>query len=59
MKPRNAIKAVEGIVEAGEVVNPDYKTHQIALELIKKYNLSYEKKNKKKQYFTTKNLIIN
>lgn len=43
MKPHDAIKAVERILKAGEVVSPDYKTYQVALELIKKYNLAADK----------------
>src|SRR5947209_4804281 len=34
-----ALEAVENIVEACIVISPDYKTHQIALALIKKYRL--------------------
>lgn len=43
MKTPDAIKALEPILKAGDVISPDYKTHQIALELIKKYNLASDK----------------
>ncbi len=43
MKSHEAIEAVDRILKAGEVVTPDHRTYQIALELIKKYNLSSDK----------------
>lgn len=39
----HAMKAVESILEAGTIISPDYKTHQITLELIKKYQLTSDK----------------
>ena len=43
MRPQDAIEAVDRILKAGEVITPDYKTYQIAFELIKKYNLASDK----------------
>ena len=39
MKIEKAIKAVENIAQECQIISPDYKTHSIALELIKKYSL--------------------
>ncbi len=39
MKIHDALEAVENILKASTVVSPDYRTHRIALELIKKYKL--------------------
>ncbi len=43
MTPQDAIKAVDWIIKAGEVVTPDYKTYKIAFELIREYNLASDK----------------
>ncbi len=43
MKIGSAIDAVESILKGCTVVSPDYRTHRIALELIKKYSLSSDK----------------
>src|SRR3989344_1423572 len=43
MKPAEAILALERIMEACRIIHPDYRTHQIALELMKKYRLSSDK----------------
>lgn len=43
MKITNAIEAVESILKGCKVISPEYRTHQIALELIKKYDLSADK----------------
>lgn len=43
MKPQDAIEAVDRILKAGDVISPDYKTYQIALELIKKHNIAADK----------------
>lgn len=40
MKTGDAVKAVENILRQCTVVSPDYRTHHIALELIKKHGLS-------------------
>jgi uncharacterized protein len=40
MKIGDAIEAIENILKVCTVVSPDYRTHRIALELIKKHNLS-------------------
>ena len=40
MKVTEAIGAVKNILEACDIVSPDYKTHRVALELIEKYNIS-------------------
>jgi len=40
MAPREALEAVERITEVCRIVTPDYKTHTIAKELIRKHNLS-------------------
>ena len=40
MFPDNALDSVKGIINVCRIIAPDYKTHSIALELIKKYNLS-------------------
>ncbi len=39
MKITDAVIAVENILEACAVITPDYTTHRIALELIKKYEI--------------------
>lgn len=38
-KPSEAIEAIEAIVRACSVISPDYKTHYVALELVKKHSL--------------------
>ncbi len=43
MKIGNAIDAVLSILRGCTVISPDYRTHSIALELIKKYSLSADK----------------
>jgi len=43
MKAQHAIDAIERILRGGDVISPDYKTYQIGLELIKKYNLASDK----------------
>ncbi len=43
MKITKAIDAVENILKGCKVISPEYRTHQIALELINKYNLSADK----------------
>lgn len=35
-----ALEAIKQITNACRIISPDYKTHSIALELIKKHNLS-------------------
>ena len=40
MKNSQALEAVQSIVNVCRIISPDYKTHNIALELIKKHNLS-------------------
>ncbi|HZE87431.1 MAG TPA: PIN domain-containing protein [Methylomirabilota bacterium] len=37
---REAILQVKSIIDVSRVIAPDYKTHYLALELIKKYNLA-------------------
>lgn len=39
MKTNEAVVAVESIIKACDIIAPDYKTHRIALELIKKYKI--------------------
>lgn len=39
MKINEAVKAVENILQACDIISPDYKTHRIALELIRKYKI--------------------
>ena len=39
MKISEAVDAVENILKACDIIAPDYKTHRIALELIKKYKI--------------------
>ena len=39
MKTNEAVDAVESILNACDIITPDYKTHCIALELIKKYKI--------------------
>ena len=43
MKVDKAIDAIESILQGCRVISPDYRTHQITLELIKKYSLSADK----------------
>lgn len=43
MKPKDAIVALERIMEVCMIIHPDYRTHQIALELVKKYQISSDK----------------
>lgn len=40
MKIGDAMEAIENILEGCTVISPDYRTYRIALELIKKYELS-------------------
>lgn len=40
MKITDATEAVDTILQACTIVAPDYKTHRIAIELIKKYNIT-------------------
>lgn len=40
MKINNAIDAIESILKECLVISPDYRTHHIALELVKKHNLA-------------------
>ena len=39
MKINEAIAAVDNILRVCDIITPDYKTHRIALELIKKHNI--------------------
>jgi len=39
MEINEAVGAVENILKACDIISPDYKTHRIALELIKKYEI--------------------
>lgn len=39
MKTRDALEAIESILKGCVVISPDYRTHRIALELIKKHRL--------------------
>ena len=43
MRPADAIVSIENIAKVCKIINPDYKTHCIALELVKKYKLSGDK----------------
>ena len=43
MKIDKAIDAIESILSECTVISPDYRTHRITLELIKKYSLSADK----------------
>lgn len=43
MKIEDAIDAIENILKGCKVISPDYRTHRIALELIKKHELSADK----------------
>lgn len=43
MKTQDAVKAIERILKVGEVISPDYRTYQIALELVKQHNLAADK----------------
>ena len=43
MKPKDATLALERIMEICMIIHPDYRTHQITLELIKKYQISSDK----------------
>lgn len=40
MKIDEAISAIENLLTGLTIISPDYRTHRIALELIKKYKLS-------------------
>ena|SRR3989338_254610 len=40
MKIREALEAIEAILKDCRIISPDYRTHRIALELIKKYQFS-------------------
>ena len=40
MKIEAALKAIENILKVCTVISPDYRTHRITIELIKKYHLS-------------------
>lgn len=40
MSSTNALEAVKRIINACRIIAPDYRTHSIAFELIKKHNLS-------------------
>lgn len=40
MKISDALEAIEAILKGCRIISPDYRTHRIALELIKKYQLS-------------------
>lgn len=40
MKINDALKAIEGLLEGCTIISPNWKTHNIALLLIKKYRLS-------------------
>ena len=39
MKINDALKAIENIMNACTIISPDYRTHHIALELIRKHKL--------------------
>ncbi|MBI2327424.1 PIN domain-containing protein [Candidatus Curtissbacteria bacterium] len=39
MKINDATRAIESILKGTKVISPSYRTHRIALELIKKYQL--------------------
>ncbi len=43
MKIDDAISAIENLLTGLTIISPDYRTHRIALELIKKYKLSSDK----------------
>jgi len=43
MKIDDAISAMENLLTGLTIISPDYRTHRIALELIKKYKLSSDK----------------
>jgi len=43
MKIKDAMGAIENILEGCTIISPDYRTHRIALELIKKYKLTADK----------------
>jgi predicted nucleic acid-binding protein len=40
MTASDAIEAINRIIKISRIIAPDYKTHHIALELMKKHNLS-------------------
>lgn len=40
MEITEAVKAIENIIKACDIIAPDYKTHRITLELIKKYKIT-------------------
>lgn len=39
MKTQDAVRAVDGITEACRLIHPDYETHYLALELVKRNQL--------------------
>lgn len=39
MKQNDAVEAIDRILDVCTIISPDYRTHRIALELIKKYNI--------------------
>jgi len=43
MKINDAISAIENLLTGLTIISPDYRTHRITLELIKKYKLSLDK----------------
>ncbi|MDP3955358.1 MAG: PIN domain-containing protein [bacterium] len=43
MKVKDALGAIENILKACSIISPDYRTHRLALALIKKYDLSSDK----------------
>ena len=40
MEIESAIEAIDNIIKACTIISPDYKTHRVALELIKKYKIT-------------------
>lgn len=40
MPSARAIEAIDSIIKSCNIIGPDYKTHLVTFELIKKYNLS-------------------
>lgn len=43
MRPKQAIEALEQIMEGCRIVHPDYGTHGVALEMVRVYNLKADK----------------
>ena len=43
MRIKDALEAVENILKACRIISPGFQTHRIALELIKKHQLSSDK----------------